>query len=85
MLKILPVSITDQYHLMEEFSIWSGFGPNFPNYEEKLLDGVIVGREGEPNDGHEKAREFVTINDHEDDGLEGLSLNLVVPMLQIVL
>lgn len=76
----LPVGITDQDHLLKQFSIRSGFGYDLPEDQEKFLDGVVLKRKHKADDGHQQTGQLLTVQDHDDDFLQRLRLGFYLPL-----
>lgn len=79
-LAYLSVGITDQDHLLKQLAIRGCFGNNFPEHQQELFDGVVLKWQHKSNYGHQQSWELLTIQDHDDDLLQGFSLRLDFPL-----
>ncbi len=77
----LAIGITNKDHLVKQFSITTGLGPDFPKNEQQLLDLVVVAWQDKPYDGHEQAREPLPTQHKLNQFLQGRCLATVVQML----
>ena len=57
----LPVGIADQDHLVQQLAVRAGLGPDLPEHQQQFLQLVVVARQHKPDDGHQQAREAVSI------------------------
>jgi hypothetical protein len=66
----------------QKFSICSSFGDNFEVNHEEFPENQVARRHNEADDGHEKARDRLAIDDHIDGLLHGFSLFLLIAVLK---
>lgn len=76
----LSVGVTDQDHLLKQLAIWGCFGNNLPENQQQLFDGVVLKRQHETDYGHQQSWQLLTIQDHDDDLLQGFGLCLDLPL-----
>ncbi len=76
----LSISITDKYHLVQQFSIRGSFWPYFPEYEQELLDLVIAARQHEAYDGHQQSGKTLSIEHELNELLESIRLHTSISM-----
>lgn len=76
----LPVGVTDQDHLLKQFSIRSGFGYNLPEHQQQFFNGVVLKRKHKTDDCHQQTRQLLTVQDHDDDFLQRLCLGFYLPL-----
>lgn len=76
----LPVGITDQDHLLQQFSIRSGFGYDLPEDQQKFFDGVVLKWKHKADDGHQETRQLLAIQDHDDNLLQSLCLGFYLSL-----
>ena len=69
----LPISITDQDHLMKEFPIWSGLGYDLPKDEQQFLECVVTLWHHILDDGHQKAGETLSVQHQLNNPLQSCS------------
>lgn len=75
----LSVGITDQDHLLKQLAIRGCFRNNLPENQQQLLDGVVLEWQHKADYGHQQSWQFLTIQDHDDDLLQGFSLGFDFP------
>lgn len=74
LLVYLSVGIADQDHLLKQLAVWGCLRNNLPEHQQQLLDGVVLKRQHKADYGHQQPGQFLTIQDHDDDLLQGFSL-----------
>lgn len=72
----LSVGIADQDHLLKEFAIRSSFGNNLPENQQQLFDSVVLKWQHKANYGHQQPWQLFTVQDHNDDLLQGFGFCL---------
>ena len=76
----LSVSITDQNHFMQKFSIRLSFRNNFPKDEEQFLDHVILQWQHKSNNCHQDPWHFFSIQNVIHDPFEGICFDRYVSL-----
>ena len=70
----LSISITNKDHLMQQFAIWTSFWHNLPEYQQQLLDCVILKWHQKLDDRHQKWWHLLPGENHLDHLLYWLYL-----------
>lgn len=70
----LSVGITDQDHLLQQLAVRGRLGNNLPEHQQQLLNGVVLKRQHKADDGHQQPGQLLTVQDHDDDLLQGFGL-----------
>ena len=66
---------------MQHLSVRRIFWNHLPEDEQQFLDGVVLQRHHESNDGHEQTLHLLAVQDHCNDSLESHDFSLDVAIL----